>query len=136
MEEESEGEDEVIGEASVKEEVAGSMSERDDDGVDDEAGEGKEDADDVSQHRIADSHSDDSEEFRPRVLPPPTVAPGQQTQGAYCGGKVNRWPQQERQRILRYCLLACSCLYTFLFVGSFFGWGPMQLLVRASCCPA
>ena len=30
---------------------------------------------------------------------------------------------------LRLALFVFSCLYTFLFVGSFSGWGPMQLIV-------
>ena len=36
--------------------------------------------------------------------------------------------KNERRRI---ALFVFACLYTFLFVGSFFGWGPMQLLVSA-----
>ena len=36
----------------------------------------------------------------------------------------------ERRRYYRRGLLFCSLLYTPLFVGSMFGWGPMQLLVR------
>ena len=30
----------------------------------------------------------------------------------------------------RVGLFIFACLYTFFFVGAFFGWGPMQLLVR------
>ena len=36
--------------------------------------------------------------------------------------------KNERRRI---ALFVFACFYTFLFVGSFFGWGPMQLLVSA-----
>lgn len=38
--------------------------------------------------------------------------------------------QPRRDRRLRIGLVTVSCLYTFTFVGAFFGWGPMQLLVR------
>jgi len=41
--------------------------------------------------------------------------------------------QQQRlkgERFHRRGLLTCSILYTFFYVGSFFGWGPMQLMVR------
>jgi MFS family permease len=34
---------------------------------------------------------------------------------------------QGRRRI---GLVVCSMLYTFLFIGAFFGWGPMQLLLE------
>lgn len=37
--------------------------------------------------------------------------------------------KERRERFTRRGLLVCSSLSTFFFVGSFFGWGPMQLLV-------
>lgn len=40
-------------------------------------------------------------------------------------------PSRENvKRRHRYCLLTFSFLYTFLFSGAFFGWGPMQLLLE------
>ena len=35
--------------------------------------------------------------------------------------------QQQRRRIFLFCF---AVLYTFLYIGALFGWGPMQLLVR------
>jgi len=32
----------------------------------------------------------------------------------------------------RVALLVVTSIYTFVFVGAFFGWGPMQLMVRRS----
>jgi len=42
-----------------------------------------------------------------------------------CGGGT-----EKRPRRLRRGLLGVSSLYTFLFVGALFGWGPMQLLLE------
>jgi hypothetical protein len=39
-------------------------------------------------------------------------------------------PKSPVQRRRRTGLLIFSILYTILYVGAFFGWGPMQLLVR------
>jgi hypothetical protein len=41
---------------------------------------------------------------------------------------LNLLLRKERRR--RIGLVTVSCLYTFTFVGAFFGWGPMQLMVR------
>jgi hypothetical protein len=37
---------------------------------------------------------------------------------------------EKKDRFNRRGLMVCSCLFTFLYVGSFFGWGPMQLLLE------
>lgn len=36
----------------------------------------------------------------------------------------------KKDQFNRRGLMVCSCLFTFLYVGSFFGWGPMQLLLE------
>jgi hypothetical protein len=49
-------------------------------------------------------------------------------------GSLRRTSYKTRQRDdhNRVGLLVVSSLYTFFFVGAFFGWGPLQLLVRPS----
>jgi hypothetical protein len=37
---------------------------------------------------------------------------------------------EKKDQFNRRGLMVCSCLFTFLYVGSFFGWGPMQLLLE------
>jgi hypothetical protein len=39
-------------------------------------------------------------------------------------------PKSQVQRRHRTGLLIFSSMYTILYLGAFFGWGPMQLLVR------
>jgi hypothetical protein len=39
-------------------------------------------------------------------------------------------PKSVVQSRRRTGLLIFSCLYSVLYVGAYFGWGPMQLLVR------
>jgi hypothetical protein len=39
-------------------------------------------------------------------------------------------PPKAKAARIRHGLVATSFLYTFLYVGAFFGWGPMQLLLE------
>mmetsp|Transcript_22493 Transcript_22493/g.62435 ORF Transcript_22493/g.62435 Transcript_22493/m.62435 type:complete len:557 (+) Transcript_22493:133-1803(+) len=40
------------------------------------------------------------------------------------------WNTERRQSRRRHGLFVFACLYTFLFIGAFYGWGPMQLMLE------
>jgi hypothetical protein len=57
-----------------------------------------------------------------------TALIGEVDQSDHRQGSVN----DKKDQFNRRGLMVCSCLFTFLYVGSFFGWGPMQLLLEGN----
>jgi hypothetical protein len=90
---------------------------------------------DSKERSSDDDEDDDNDEIGKKSdLPQPSLAlsgtPAPVEVLRISGSDTSRREESAKDKFNRRGLIVCSSLFTFFYVGSFFGWGPMQLLLE------